>query len=113
MSNLKYGHAPFASYQLQNNNAEIRRIKERIETLKKAAERTSGVLWKFEGGYVEANTEDNRLRVFFDDIPAAETRQQLKSSAFKWSPKARAWQRQLTNNAIYTAKNFIPAIKPL
>ena len=42
---------PFESYQLTNNNAEIRRVKARIEELSKRAEQTfSG--WEFDGGHV-------------------------------------------------------------
>ena len=59
---------PFESYQLTNNNAEIRRIKARIEEVSKRAEQDfSG--WEFDGGHVEMNREDNRLQVFFDGKP--------------------------------------------
>ncbi len=36
----------------------------------------------------------------------------MKANGFKWSPKALAWQRQLTSNAIYAA-DAISSIKPL
>ena len=76
---------PFESYQLTNNNAEIRRVKARIEELSKRAEQTfSG--WEFNGGHVEMNREDNRLQVFFDGKPDADTRAELKSSGFRWAP---------------------------
>ena len=75
---------PFESYQLTNNNAEIRRVKARIEELSKRAEQTfSG--WEFDGGHVEMNLEDNRLQVFFDGKPDADTRTELKSSGFRWA----------------------------
>ena len=45
---------------------------------------------------MEANTEANRLQIFFDEKPDAATREELKSNGFRWSPKAEAWQRQLT-----------------
>ena len=63
---------PFESYQLTNNNAEIRRVKARIEQLSKQAQQEfSG--WEFDGGRVEMNREDNRLQVFFDGKPDADT----------------------------------------
>ncbi len=78
---------PFESYQLTNNNAEIRRVKARIEQLSKQAQQEfSG--WEFDGGRVEMNREDNRLQVFFDGKPDADTRAELKSSGFRGLP---AW----------------------
>ena len=82
---------PFESYQLTNNNAEIRRVKARIEQLSKQAQQEfSG--WEFDGGRVEMNREDNRLQVFFDGKPDADTRAELKSSGFRWAPSVGAWQ---------------------
>lgn len=102
---------PFESYQLTNNNAEIRRVKARIEELSKRAEQTfSG--WEFDGGHVEMNREDNRLQVFFDGKPDADTRAELKSSGFRWAPSVGAWQRQLTDNAIRAADR-LECIRPL
>ncbi|WP_461257198.1 phage portal protein [Treponema sp. R80B11-R83G3] len=46
-------------------------------------------------------------QILFDDIPAPEKRKLLKSNGFKWSPSEKAWQRQRTTNAIYTAKRLI------
>ena len=102
---------PFESYQLTNNNAEIRRVKARIEELSKRAEQTfSG--WEFDGGHVEMNREDNRMQVFFDGKPDADTRAELKSSGFRWAPSVGAWQRQLTDNAIRAADR-LECIRPL
>ncbi|HBG0815478.1 YodL domain-containing protein [Clostridioides difficile] len=102
---------PFEAYALSNNNAERRRVKSRIQDLtqKKAVGFTG---WEFEGGKVEANTEANRLQIFFDEKPDEATRAELKSNGFRWSPKEEAWQRQLTDNAYYAA-NYVKAIQPL
>lgn len=70
-------------------------MKERIKSLSLQKE-IGYVGWEFEGGKVEANTEANRLQIFFDEKPDAATREELKSNGFRWSPKAEAWQRQLT-----------------
>lgn len=32
---------------------------------------------------------------------------ELKSSGFRWSPKNKAWQRQLTSNALGAAKRLL------
>ena len=58
------------------------------------------------------NREDNRLQVFFDGKPDADTRAELKSSGFRWAPSVGAWQRQLTDNAIRAADR-LECIKPL
>ena len=102
---------PFEAYALSNNNAEIRRVKSRIQDLSKKKE-IGFVGWEFEGGRVDANTEANRLQIFFDEKPDEATRAELKSNGFRWSPKEGAWQRQLTDNAYYAA-NYVKAIQPL
>ena len=105
-----YQGVPFPSYSLSNNNANIRRIKERITELeKKSTAAPAG--WEFDGGEVVVNTEENRLQILFEDKPDADLRAELKAAAFKWAPSQGAWQRQLTDNAIYAAKR-IKAIQP-
>ena len=102
---------PFATWALSNNSAEIRRVKDRIKSLSQQKE-IGFVGWEFDGGKVEANTEANRLQIFFEDKPDETTREALKSNGFRWSPKAGAWQRQLTSNAYYAA-DYVKAIAPL
>mgnify|MGYP002522453006 CR=1 FL=1 len=101
---------PFPSYALSNNNQEIHRIEARIKQL--SIVRDDGFLgWEFDGGKVVANSDNNRLQVFFDSVPSADMRQELKARGFHWSRYEKAWQRQLTDNAIYSASR-IPAICP-
>ncbi|MCE0670758.1 hypothetical protein LWG78_20115, partial [Clostridioides difficile] len=102
------GDKPFATWALSNNSAEIRRVKDRIKSLSQQKE-IGFVGWEFDGGKVDANTEANRLQIFFEDKPDETTREALKSNGFRWSPKAGAWQRQLTSNAYYAA-DYIKAI---
>lgn len=106
-----YGaRVPFASYSLSNNNAEIHRLRARIEAEeKKAATEYQG--WEFDGGSVVMNKESNRLQILFDDKPDEAVRAKLKSNGFRYAPSVPAWQRQLTNNAIYAAKH-LDCIKP-
>ena len=110
-SSWHLGDKPFATWALSNNSAEIRRVKDRIKSLSQQKE-IGFVGWEFDGGKVEANTEANRLQIFFEDKPDEATREALKSNGFRWSPKAGAWQRQLTSNAYYAA-DYIKAIAPL
>lgn len=51
------------------------------------------------GVRVVENIEINRLQIFFDEKPDCETIRNLKSNGWHWSPKNKAWQRQLTPNA--------------
>ena len=110
-SGWHYENKPFQSWELSNNNAEIRRVRQRIESLTRANE-VAYVGWKFDGGHVEANREQGRLQVFFDGKPEADARQQLKENGFRWAPSVGAWQRLLNDNAYY-ASDRIACIQPL
>ena len=110
-SGWHYEKKPFQSWELSNNNAEIRRVRQRIESLTRANE-VAYVGWEFDGGHVEANRDQGRLQVFFDGKPEADARQQLKENGFRWAPSVGAWQRLLNDNA-YRASNRIACIQPL
>ena len=73
---------PYPAYALSNNNQEIRRLKERIKQLTEARE-LGYQGWEFEGGKVVANAENNRLQIFFDEIPSSELRQELAEAAHR------------------------------
>ncbi len=92
-------YQPFATYQLAYALAEIKRLKSRIEELEKK-EDTDYRGWEFDGGKVVFDKEENRIRILYDDKPDEETRNKLKHNGFKWSPKNKAWQRQITRAAI-------------
>ncbi|MEG1564871.1 MAG: hypothetical protein RR365_14280 [Bacteroides sp.] len=102
---------PFPSYSLSNNNANIKRVKERIAGLEKMASSAAPAGWEFAGGEVVMNTELNRIQILFDEKPDDDLRTELKHNAFKWAPSQNAWQRQLTTNA-YHATRRIKAIQP-
>ncbi|XUD54248.1 YodL domain-containing protein [Enterococcus faecium] len=110
-SGWHYEKKPFQSWQLSNNNAEIRRLKGRIEELTRQKE-AAYVGWEFDGGTVEINRVANRLQIFFEGKPDAAVRDELKSNGFRWSPKAGAWQRQLNDTTIRVADR-IKCIQPL
>ena len=101
---------PFAAYALANNNQNINTVKKRIAQLTEAKE-LGYQGWEFDGGKVLANADMNRLQIFFDEIPDEEVRKELKGRGFKWARSVGAWQRQLTDNAIYAASR-IKAIQP-
>lgn len=102
--------APFAGYQLSNNNAKIKNTKARLERLKKAKEagtkETENDFFK-----VVENTDLMRLQLFFDGKPDEETRDIVKKHGFRWSPKNGCWQRQLTTNGKYALKEVITELQ--
>lgn len=101
---------PFSSASLSNSRQNIRTTESRIQKLTDAKE-LGYTGWTFEGGRVEANSDKNRLQIFFDEIPGEDVRKELKGWGFKWARSEGAWQRQLTDNAIYAASR-IKAIQP-
>ena len=101
-----YETKPFPTWQLGNNSAEIRRVKEKIEELQRLDKMEAENI-TFNGGEMKINLEINRIQFIFDDIPAEEIRKLLKSNGFKWSPTQGAWQRQRTINAVNATKRLI------
>lgn len=85
------GRIGFPAYALQNNNANIKRVKERIiELEKKESETTTEI--EVNGVKIIDNIDANRLQIFFQDIPSEEIRNTLKHSGFRWSRYNSCWQ---------------------
>ncbi|MDT4806555.1 hypothetical protein FQZ97_393900 [compost metagenome] len=93
----------FPSYALSNNNANIRRIKQRIQELESRRARQD-VEIEGAGFTYKEDTEENRVMFIFPGKPDEQTRTLLKSQAFKWSPSRDAWVRQLNNAGRWAAK---------
>lgn len=56
------------------------------------------------------NNEENRLQLIFDEKPEENVRTILKKNGFRWSGRFKAWQRQLTENAICAAWCVVDAL---
>lgn len=91
---------------LANSNANMRRVKQRIAELEKAAAREASEPIEGEGFRIEECPEDNRIRFYFDKRPSREVCQTMKRNGFRWSRNAGAWQRQLNNAGVYAAKRM-------
>lgn len=106
------GRIGYPDYALQNNNANIHRIEDRLKGLKATKEKgtleTENQFFK-----VVENTENMRLQLIFDDKPEPEVREILKNNGFRWAPSQEAWQRQLTNNARYSLKRVIEQLQKM
>ncbi len=101
------GRVGFADYQLTNNNANIKRMKQRVAQLEKNRSRAAPEDVTGDGWTLTENVEENRIQFLFDGKPSAEIRGFLKSEAFRWSPRNEAWQRHLNNAGRYAAKCVI------
>lgn len=96
------GRIGFASFNLTNNLANIKRTEERIKELERREqfkEATAQTDFTFEGGRVEVAAADDRFRVYHDTKPEQSKIDLLKRNGFKWSPFNKCWQRQITENA--------------
>lgn len=103
---------PYPTWALTNNRQNLKATLDRLKGLEKAKERgTTEEVNDF--CTVIENTEIMRLQLIFDGKPNDETRKVLKSNGFRWAPSEGAWQRQLTENARYSAKTVIGMLKEL
>lgn len=110
-----HSEAPYPSYLLSNNNAEIRRIEKRIKEItetKTAGDRSypaEGV----DGLQVVEDTGIMRIQLVFDGKPDEPVRDILKAWGFRWAPSQNAWQRLLNQNGRHAAKMAIEKIAAL
>lgn len=107
------GRVGIPSFALQNNNANIKRMKQRVEKLNQQRSVLSDT-HQFNGGLIHDNVDANRLQIFHDEKPDAETRKKLKARGFRWAPSAEgpngekgAWQRYRSPEATRIAHELI------
>ena len=94
---------PVPAWALSNRNAEINRLKKRMESLRRVDD-MEHVEIEFDGGRIVTNEDINRVQILFDEKPDEETRRTLKSYGFRWAPSESAWQTQRTPAALRRAK---------
>ena len=86
----------FPGYKLTNNNANMKRIKDRIATLQRLA-KVEDAEFELPGNVtLRINTDANRLQILFPGKPDYAVRSELKGYGFKWAPSEEAWQRHLS-----------------
>lgn len=99
-----FGIQGFAPFSLQNNNANIHRVEQRIRELERAAERNVTKEQEGNGYTYREDADENRVMFLFDGKPEPEVRALLKSHGFKWSPTRTAWVRMLNNSGRFAAE---------
>lgn len=111
------GRIGFPDYALTNNNANIRRVKQRLAEVERMAERAQAaadaepVDEQHGAVTVRRNVEANRLQLIFPGKPTADVREALKRHGFRWAPTESAWQRQLTGSAEFAAGQVLAILK--
>lgn len=98
---------PYPGYSLTNNNANIRRIQQRIKqlTAKKSMVANEPIVGN--GFTLKEDIEENRICFVFPGKPAEPVRDLLKRYGFKWSPTRGAWVRQLNGNGRFAAQQLL------
>lgn len=108
-SPLAFYGKPFPTYELTNSNANIKRVKQRIETLE-AVKASKPVEEEHDGYTYRENAEAMRIQLQFDGKPDDETRALLKRNGFRWAPSQGVWQRQLNDNGKYAAHRVMEVL---
>lgn len=106
------GRLGYPDYALTNNNANIHRVEERLNSLKATKERGSSEQ-EYKTFKVVENTEAMRYQILFDGKPDEEIRSLLKSNGFKWAPSQGAWQRQITANGKWALNRVVEKLKEM
>lgn len=106
------GRVGYPDYEMKNNNANIRRIKERIAALEKEAQQAAANTGPVKGdGYeLVENADIGRIQFIFDGKPDDDTRALLKENGFRWAPSQGAWQRMLNDNGRSAARRVMLAL---
>lgn len=108
-SPLAFYGKPFPTYELTNSNANIKRVKQRIETLE-AVKASKPIEEEHDGYTYRENAEAMRVQFQFDGKPDDETKALLKRNGFRWAPSLGVWQRQLNDNGKYAAHRVMEVL---
>lgn len=97
------GRIGFADFELTNNNANIRRMKQRLEGIERNHNTRDTEQAGDNATYHDCPAE-NRIRLFFPGKPDERVRSRLKSSGFRWTPTLGCWQAYRNPNTLEVAR---------
>lgn len=100
----KAGTETQPGWVLSNLGANIRRVKQRIEQLKREQAVPAAAPVLVGGFTLVEDKEINRVQLKFNKKPGPDTRRVLKTWGFRWAPSQGAWQRQLNNTGRHAAQ---------
>lgn len=108
-----YRRAFYQTFQLTNSLARIKHAEQMLKDAIRKQETAPTVVEakEVEGVQIVHNTTENRLQLIFDGKPTEAVRNILKKNGYRWSPTQGAWQRQLTQNALYSLDRTLELIK--
>lgn len=101
-----YRRQGFEAYELSNNNANIRRMKERLEQIERQQGEQLRMVDSDNGIKLEDDPPANRVRLFFPGKPDESVRSRLKANGFRWAPSIGAWQAYRNYRAIQVANDL-------
>jgi hypothetical protein len=98
---------PHPAYQLSNNNANIKRVRDRIKLLeakevKDSAGPAPDVV--LPGLTIRENIDHDACELWFDGKPSEAVRAYLRSSGFRWVRSVGCWSRRRSNATAYHVK---------
>jgi hypothetical protein len=105
------GRIGFPAYSLTNNNANIKRLQDRVNMLEKKVEGSKAVAtngeekYTFEGGEILVNYPEDRVQILFPGGGRVEKElfTTLRKNGWVFSPTNKAFQRKITPQAISNA----------
>ncbi len=105
-----FGNIGYAPYTLSNNNANIKRMQQRVAELKKRRREETKTLF-FRGGSITDSVEGNRVMVKFTGQRLTKSdwnrrASKAKDLGFVWSRQNQAFQRKRGPVAVNRAKEF-------
>lgn len=93
----------FPAWELRNNNAEIRRLRQRIEQIEQLHQAAP---IEQEGNGWQMGEDDGRIVLAFDQRQPAEVVTVVKAAGFVYARSRTAWVRKVTANAVRAAERL-------